>query len=233
MRIQGMRRAAIGHMRMGDAARAEQILLDILSISERLRLPHQSFATLELLVDTCLAQDAAGRAQEYLESLVGTGLGADAGYLRMMKDSAAVRVAWVLQRESIAAHIEPGTFAACASEIPVLRHNLLSNELALAALRGDAESLATLVDPLIELHVRSRSMGRQDFSADVLFSVLQQLGRSDAASALATAYSAHYRRELSPTPKRIEQFAGRKKVRRRSHRTSHRVDRSTEDPGSG
>lgn len=198
IRIQGLRRAAVAHLRIGNPSVAESMLLEVTTLTERLQLPHQTFATLEQLVDASLAQGQPDRARSYATAMTSLHLDDEAEYIRIMKDSAMTRLAWVACDGDIAAQIDPRSFSERRSEIPMIKHNLLSNEVALRTLRGEVVLEESLLDALVVLHENSRSMGRQDYSSDVLFAALRLVGRAEAAVKLAREYAAIHRRELCP-----------------------------------
>jgi DNA-binding SARP family transcriptional activator len=199
LRVQGMRRAAIGYLRAGDAVSAEVALLRVLELTEKLRLPHQGYATRELLFDSCIAQGAHTRAEAHLDAMIAANLGTTAGYLQLMRLSAETRLAWSLKNAEMVAHIESGAFSQTPHTIPYLSHNMLTNELALSLLRDQRESARQYLSPLIDLHLKSRSMGRQDYCAEVLFAALRLLGRHRIAGRLAGEYYTIHRREVRST----------------------------------
>lgn len=200
LRVQGLRRAAVGYMRAGDAASSEALLERLLKLTEKFRLPHQSYATRELLVDSCLAQGAIDRARSHLAAMAETRLGSSADYLDLMRCSAEVRLAWSSKDASIVSHIETGTFTKSSLTIPFLRHHMLSNETALALLRGTPDAGRDHIDALLALHLKGRAMGRQDYFSDVLFEALRAMGRTRLARRLSAEYfGAHRREECEPT----------------------------------
>ena len=194
-----MRRAAIGYLRAGDAVSAEVALLRVLELTEKLRLPHQGYATRELLFGSCIAQGAHTRAEAHLDAMIAANLGTTAGYLQLMRLSAETRLAWSLKNAEMVAHIESGAFSQTPHTIPYLSHNMLTNELALSLLRDQRESARQYLSPLIDLHLKSRSMGRQDYCAEVLFAALRLLGRHRIAGRLAGEYYTIHRREVRST----------------------------------
>lgn len=205
-RIQGMRRAAVGVARAGRFSDAESMLRHVLALTKKVALPHQAFATLELLVDACLAQGEIEPAHEFLRQMQTYDIVNDADYLKSMRDAATVRVAWTLRDASIVSHLEAGTFAHGQSSIPFYLHQILTHEAAISTIRGCQSYDEGLMDRLLELHLLSRGMGRQDFTSEVLFSMLSIAGRPDSARLLAREYLENFRREHNIPPAGIVSF---------------------------
>ncbi|MFN8665787.1 MAG: AAA family ATPase [Gemmatimonadaceae bacterium] len=197
LRVQGLRRAAIGYARAGDHRTAQAILEDLISLTERWRLPHQSYATRELLVDLCLALGEKERAVHHLNEMRNSDIVDTAPYLRLMLHSAEVRIAWWAKDASVVSHLSPGEFSKVEVDLPFLRHNMLANEVALGTLTGDIAPLRANVDELLSLHLKGRNMGRQDYLAEVLFDALKALGRRRLAARLGREYFGQHRRDVS------------------------------------
>ncbi len=205
-KIQGARRAAVGAMRATRFNDAERMLRELLALTERLALPHQSFATLEQLVDSCIAQQAYDRAHESLIMMQGVRVGNEVLQLQQMRDAAVVRLAYATRDPVLLAGISPNAFAIADGSVPHQSHQLLSSEVARTLLEDQLTPSNLPVDQLLELHLRSRSMGRQDFTSEVLFELLCRLGRVDLARELAQRYLIEHRRETSSPPPAISRL---------------------------
>jgi DNA-binding SARP family transcriptional activator len=200
LRLQGLRRASIGLWRIGQFDEAERVLLRVLNTSDQLKLPHQSFATLECLVDVALAKEDVQAAHGYLGSMRSLAISEESEYLALMLDAASVRIAWYSRDSGAVAHYSRGYFQHRESPIPSFTHQLLSNELALAVLRRDSEGVRSLIEPLQSLHCLGRSMGRQDYTTEVLLEGMLLDGRVTQARRLAFEYHQKFRRELGRAP---------------------------------
>ncbi len=206
VKIQGARRAASAATRATRFEFAEELLLETLALTEKLALPFQTFATLEHLFDVHLAHHDHERAMESMQLMQQFEFAADLTHLQAMKDFAAIRIAWAMRDRSLVERIDPMVFACSSESVPQTLHQMLSGDAALAMLRHSADLDRFPVQQLLELHLRSRAMGRQDFSSEVLFELLDRIGDTETARELAEQYVLAFRREVNVPPAAIVSF---------------------------
>lgn len=194
-KIQGGRRAAAAAMRASRFEFAETLLTDVLRTTERLFLPHQSFATLELLVEVHVVQKRYAHAHERLRQMRQLHVASESAHLQQMLEGAAVELAYATLDPHLVNEVQPSQFECGESSLPQAMHQGMSKQAALALVRGNEGLDAFPVERMIDLHLRGRGLGRQDFRSEVLFELLTRLGRGDEARELCRAYVFEHRRE--------------------------------------
>ena len=202
-KVQGLRRAGIAHLRAGNAARAEELFLDSTKDAERLKLPLQAFANLEHLIDASLALGNLESALTNWEKLVETTPSDPAHYLVLMRDAATTRLAWEMQDALLVKRVEIRAHDPGQIKIATSAHLLLTNQIALQLLLDRGEVSDSSIDTLTQFHTKSRGLGRQDYTADVLFSALTRAGQSPLATQLSRDYCSIHRRERGVVPTRL------------------------------